>query len=375
MSRQINVVMVSAFPDKPSTPRGGVEAAAEILANSLCNLENINLQVIGISDKSSANVEERNGYKIHWIAKPRFRLPGFIAYWTTQRRLIHQMLKVLDPDVVHFQGIAGWGLGYKKPYVLTIHGILENDILHSNKPFKAFRAWIVRQVESFGRRMAHRVIVINPYVLEQLGGVLLGHKEFIENPVADDYFSIQRNCVKNNILCVSRVIPRKNIDGLIRAFQIVKNSIPDACLQIIGPCDDIDYFNSCQDLIKRLNLEEDVLFLGIQNRKAISDYLSQAGCMVLVSLQETAPIALSEAMAAGLPVVASKICGMPYMIDEGITGWLVDNSDVNQIAKRLIDALNLKSIDPKYAKSRYDSLSVAQRTFAVYQSLYKGSIR
>lgn len=358
--------MVSLFPRQPGSPHGGVEAAAEILANALAKTGKIDLHIVSFSQNIQAHTESRPGYTVHWLPKPHLPLPGFLAYWTTQRQAIHKKLTELQPDVAHFQAAAGWTLGYTKPFVLTIHGIIENDVLHSQLPLKRFRSWLMHQVESYARRLAHRLIVINPYVVNLLGDQLNQTQYFIENPVADEYFDIHRTANNHNVLCISRVIQRKNIDGLIRAFAIVKNNIPEAKLLIAGPCEDATYLQYCIDLVRQLRIESAVDFLGAKDRNSIAALLASAGCLALVSFQETAPIVLAEALAAGIPVVTSNRCGMPFMVDQGQTGWLVNPNDTNAIANHLIEALNTHNIDASYAYQRFNSLSVAEKTIQAY---------
>jgi len=375
MKNPLKIVLVSVFPEELRMPNGGVEAAAEILVDRLVQFPELDIQVIGISSIKKEELVSMAGYKLHWLGQPKIKLPGFLAYWTVQRRLIQKKIKELEPDVVHFQGVAGWGIGYKKPFVLTIHGINENDVLHTALPFKKLRAWLVGFIETIGRRAASKVIIINPYVVDQLSTDFSDTKVFIENPVADEYFGVERETTSPNILCVARVIPRKNIDGLIQAFARVKKTVANARLNIAGPCDDLDYFTQCQDLVGQLGLNESVCFLGGQGRSEIKTLLSHAGCLALVSWQETAPIVISEAMAAGVPVVASKVCGMPYMVDEGITGFLVDAKNEQQIADRLVDALQLGTVESHHAFERFNSQVVAERTLEVYKTVVSVGIK
>ena len=85
---------------------------------------------------------------------------------------------------------------------------------------------------------------------------------------------------------------------------------------------------------------------------------------------------VEEAMAAGVPVVASRICGIPYLVEEGGTGFLVDPDDEDGVASLLgsllVDAQLNKSLGERsrvIAQERFHSREVARRTLAVYQAV------
>jgi glycosyltransferase involved in cell wall biosynthesis len=101
--------------------------------------------------------------------------------------------------------------------------------------------------------------------------------------------------------------------------------------------------------------------------------LSRASVFALVSREENSPLGIEEAMAAGVPVVTSNRCGMPYMVRDGTTGYLVDPEDPDDIAARLVELLG----DPEHgrrmgergravARERFHPDEVALRTRSVY---------
>lgn len=370
----LKIAMVTAYPERPGVIRGGVEGVANNLCHELVNMDNVDLHVIAPSNEKAQQVEVRDGITIHWLTQSN-KIPGFITYWTSYRRSIHQCLEKINPDITHFQGVAGWALGYKKPYVLTIHGIAEKDVLFSSGRLRYLRYKIVSWVERAARKKCNNIILISPYVMDELKGQVKGNYWSIENPVTQDFFDISRNQSKQIILYVGRVKEIKNVTGLIRAFHKVHQNIPDAQLRIGGPLDEGSYGTDCIALVNELQLPDAVKFLGPLNRAALLDELSHALCLALVSHQEVAPMVVEEAMAAGVPIVASRICGLPFMINEGKTGFLVDQNNENEIADRLQRILknnddytvSMSKESRKVAIERFHSRSVATKTMRVYQ--------
>ena len=105
----------------------------------------------------------------------------------------------------------------------------------------------------------------------------------------------------------------------------------------------------------------------------VREELAAASAFALVSLEENSPMGIEEAMGAGVPVVTSNRCGMPYMVSHGRTGYLVDPNDPDQIADRLGDLLADDALRVRMgetartvALARFHPRVVAERTREVY---------
>jgi glycosyltransferase involved in cell wall biosynthesis len=368
------VAIISDFPISENVIEGGVASAAVTLVDALLANTSLEIHVIAPTSRSfnDHGHKVRGNLNIHWMRSPRG--PGFLTYWTTYRNAIHRKLDCIRPDVAHFQGVAGWAIGYSGPRVLTVHGIGERDALFSKAPFKMLRSAIIGAVEKRGRRSVPHVVLINPYVKEIISSHLTGAVTSIPNPVDKAFFSIDRAPRSNIVLCVARVIPQKNIDGLLRAFKVVLSNEPSAQLIIAGPILDASYFEMCRRIIEAYQMENNVSFRGAVARHELLAELSRASVLTLVSHQENAPLVVSEALAAGVPVVASRLCGLPHMVAEEKTGLLVDPSDPVAIANSIVRILRRVgdqfSADEcrRVAFANYNPLSVARKTVSVYEA-------
>lgn len=370
----LKLAIVTAFPESSHIIRGGIESVSYSLAVGLRKLSDTEIHIIAPSSKLGLRREERDGMWINWV--PVSRLPGFLDYWTVFRWRAHRILRDINPDITHFQGLAGWALGYSKPYILTIHGIAERDILHKNGPFLGLRRYVLSQVERCGRKQARHIVIINPYVEHEIGHQLDGTRWRIENPVAEEFFSLPTAETHPRILYVGRISALKNIEGLLRAFALVRATNDSAALRIAGEPEDRGYLQKCVRLVEELGIQHSVSFLGSLSRNALCSELAQARCLALVAKQENAPMVIAEAMAAGVPVVASRICGIPHMVREGETGLLVDPTNIHEIAKRISFMLDAPSAAAKMgqqsrtvALKQFHIRSVAERTLAVYKSI------
>lgn len=366
--------MVTPYPTTPGDVTGGVESAACTLIDSLSKAtDEIQIHVVAPRYRSGSDIEHRSGVTIHWVKT--VALPGVLRYWSFERQALHRCLEKINPAVTHFQGAAGWALGYSKPSVLTIHGIPEIEAVHSSKGFGLFRKLLIRQVEQMGRMRFDDKIIINPYVTMIVGeNNMRGRLWSIENPVSDDFFTVRRKIEKPTVLFVGRVSELKNVLGLMRAFRESTAKIKDAELRIAGDTKDYAYTQTCMDYAHKYGLN--VRFLGNVDRERLTHELSTASCLALVSRQETAPIVIGEAMASGVPVVASNICGIPYMVTEGTTGYLVTPDDIAGIAEKLSLLLTNKKLNTEMgahareiALQRFSAKTVAMKTLTVYSAV------
>ena len=366
----MRLAMVTPYPRTSDEISGGVESVASILISALDKLtSDVEIHVVSPCYQHMSPMERRENVTIHWVRTAQ--LPGVFRYWSYDRKALHRCLELIDPDVTHFQGVAGWTLGYSRPSVLSIHGIPEREAKYQNKRFGFFREKIFEQVEKIGRRRQDDKIVISPYVAEIVGHNLGGRLWNIENPVSDECFGVSRKVEKLSVLYVGRVNERKNVLGLMKAFHGASRRVKGAELRIAGQMERSAYSERCMAYAREHSLN--VHFLGNINRMRLMEELSAAACLVLPSRQETAPIVVGEAMAAGVPVIASNICGIPYMVCEGETGYLVAPDDIAGFTERITLLLNNFELNAQMgtcaqdvALRRFSAITVARRTLAVY---------
>ncbi|MCX7568885.1 GT4 family glycosyltransferase PelF [Tumebacillus sp. DT12] len=116
---------------------------------------------------------------------------------------------------------------------------------------------------------------------------------------------------------ILRVVPIKDVKTLLRAMAVVLRQEPDAKLMLIGPQDeDPEYYEECLALIDSLGIAEAIIWTGPVN---ILEYLPKLDCIVLTSISEGQPLVMLEAMAAGLPIVATDVGACRELI-EGFPG-------------------------------------------------------
>jgi len=137
---------------------------------------------------------------------------------------------------------------------------------------------------------------------------------------------------------VGRFVDKKASYLTLMAFAQVQKQFPEAALLMVG---DGILLATCKQLVKSLQLNH-VQFTGVLTPEIIREQMAASFCLVQHSVQaangdkEGTPVAVLEAGAAGLPVVATRHAGIPDVVIEGETGLLVDEGDVEAMAAAMI---------------------------------------
>jgi len=155
-----------------------------------------------------------------------------------------------------------------------------------------------------------------------------------------DFFNVKPSFTTRNFTAIGRFVDKKAPHLTIRAFSKVARQYPDARLLMGGEGKLLDY---CKELVKELGIEEQVSFLGRLSRPQIMDLFSNSLAFIQHSVtaengdSEGTPVAVMEASAAGLPVIATRHAGIPDVIEYGVGGFLVEEKDVDGMAEYMLE--------------------------------------
>jgi glycosyltransferase involved in cell wall biosynthesis len=369
----LKVAIVTSFPDEPAAPHGGVEAVSVNLVEALAKFDDLDITVV----TTRQNVATAGSYKWGKVQIHRLAWAGGSMLGNAigpGRRQMQQFLQQLKPDVIHAHDTYGILVkGLSLPRVFTIHGFIYGDILVSGSPLAKLRSAIWRYFETAGWADQKHIISISPYVRQRIEAITTGKIYDIDNPVAPVFFDISANEKKGTVFNAAAVTPRKNQLALIDAVANIIQKGLNVELRLAGSLDDENYVQTVRNRIKQKHLENKVSLLGSINAAAVRKELATASVFALVSLEENSPMGIEEAMAAGVPVVTSNRCGMPYMVSDGQSGFLVNPDDPGDIASRLEQILTNEQLRSsmgakgrEIALARFAPDKVAARTREVY---------
>jgi glycosyltransferase involved in cell wall biosynthesis len=169
-------------------------------------------------------------------------------------------------------------------------------------------------------------------------------------------------------LTVTRLHPQKGVHDLVKAAAMVVADDPDVRFVVAG---DGPERVPISEAIRAAGLQRNVVLLG--NRDDIPSLLARARLFVLPSRFEGLPSAIIEAMAAGRSVVASSTAGVPELVDDGVTGWLVPPQAPREMARAILHALSndlraMERAGRQRAERRFSALAMTRGFADVYEA-------
>ena len=170
-------------------------------------------------------------------------------------------------------------------------------------------------------------------------------------------------------ISVARLSPEKDFATLLRSVAIAIREVPDLQLKLVG---DGPERTKLEGLTRELGITSCVEFLG--ERTDVPNMLAQAGFFVSSSLTEGISLTLLEAMAVGLPVVATAVGGNPEIVANGVTGQLVPPADPELLAKAIVTMCRNERQWPILGQAGRDRVAEhfeVRRMVSDYERLYR----
>lgn len=373
----MRVAMFSRFPVDIDRPKGGVEAATVSVARGLGTTPGIELHVVTLEkQRKQESIETTEFAKVHRL--PGTRVPMILDVFNGPgRRKIDRYISNLKPDIVHFQETYGFGGPCSDiPTVFTVHGFDSLNLATEHKYLWRIRAPLWRIAEKKGIQSQHHLVSIAPYVTEQLEKIVNGEIVSIPNAISPEFFSVRNEPVAGRILFAGWINKRKNLMAAIGAVSKLVREGLNVSLHAAGAFVDTAYAEQARHLIVQHGLQDRVKLLGGVSQEQLRAELSEAALFILPSLQENAPMAIAESMAAGVPVVTSNVCGMRTMVEDGKAGFLVEPRNIGQIAEKVGTLLRDESLREQMsgygralALKTYHPDAVVGQTLSLYRRI------
>ena len=348
----MTIVQFGPFPIDTTCIRGGVESSVFGLAKEQaksCKVHVFDVPRLKQLDK----IEVLDAVTVH-----RFSNKGkYNKDAITRLAEIVQQIVELKPDVVHVHGTGEISaeiytklkkVGIK--VLLTVHGILyveKRNLLHKKFSFKALYQYITQtRTECKVLSKADKIIVDTEYVAVQLREMhqkkmikKLPEMHVIPQGINEVYLSLHAQPEPRTILVIGSISERKGHLYTIKAFEKVCERIPDAKLIIAGVLADKKYYDTIVNYVASSPYKANIqLHINLPQEELYSLY-EKGKVFVLHSQEESQGIVFAEAMAVGLPVVATNVGGVPYVVIDKKCGLLSNYSDVDSFAKNIEEML------------------------------------
>lgn len=376
----MKIVIVAPYPGDVNKVRGGVEAVILYLTEGLRKFKDLNLHVVtlagGIKKEKTASSDRFTVHYLPAVSRLSY-LNVYLNIWRLKQKIISLAPDVINAHVAGEYVLAALRSNY--PTIVTLHGIRHREVETYKSAFKRFyRGWQISRIERSSVNNAQHIIAISPYIVEEFCDLIQADVDYIENPVSNDFFCVADRTQPNQILFAGIISPRKQVLQLLQAVAIVRQTIPTVRLRLAGDkYDSFDkhgqYFNELQAFIAREQLAKNVCFIGNLPEEELLKEYEECSLLALPSVQETTPMVIMQAMAAGKAVVATRVGGIPYQVQDGLTGSLVDSEDVSALAEALTKLLLNNTLRAtmgqkgrEIAEQRFKASIVAEKTREVY---------
>lgn len=357
---------------------GGVERAAYEVSRRIAR-QGHDVTVLTFRSPGAAREEEMDG--LHVVRVPALDVSGLagvqlslsLHVWPAVRRLVRER----RIDLLHVHGLffhaslAAAVLGRRTgiPIVTTAH---VGSLASIGGVQGQLSSFYERSVGRFILGSSHQIIAVSEAVAEHVRGLGAadGKLTVVANGVDMARHAGADRCDETRprrIVFVGRLIANKGPQFLLDALPGVVSRFPDAECWFAG---DGPMRRDLERRVREQRLEGKVRFLG--ERDDVPELLSQCDVLVRPSLSEGLPLAVLEAMASGLAVVATRVGGTPELVEDGVTGFLIDPGDRGALGERLCRLLADRELCQamgergRQAAAAYDWDVVSDKTLDVY---------
>jgi alpha-1,3-mannosyltransferase len=246
-------------------------------------------------------------------------------------------------DLIHIHGVdffvdflALTKLLYRRPLVVSTYG----GYFHTRWGYN-FKRMYFRTITAVALSRAHKIICTSQHDYQLFNSIAARRKlTTIGVGIDKAFFSIRKECRAGMLVCIGRVAQNKHIERLIDVLALVRGSVPEAHLIIVGS----DWEGLQPQLEARAQargVSHSVQFVGQVAEATLKEYLAQAHLFVMASDYESFGIALLEAMSTGTVVVVNDIDTFHEFIVPGKNGFLTNFADLPVAAAVIVTALRL----------------------------------
>lgn len=305
---------------------------------------------------------------------PTYVRPGAISQITVFPRALWRILVKMSSGkvrLVHVHSASRGSLWRKSlvcmlartfniPYVLHLHSG-EFDTFYHKECGEPAKAWVRKTLRSAAfvvaltERWRHTLHEIEPRACITV----------VANPTTVPVELPHRRATGHDILFLGRLREKKGVFDLVRAVPSVIDRIPDARFILAGDGE----LDAVRDLAQQLGVSKAVITPGWLDGEAKDRSLSAASLLVLPSYFEGLPICIIEAMASGIPVVASNVGGIPDILEHGVAGLLVEPGDVAGIADAITQILSSDALGNRLRETAFATVKSTMSDEVIAQSL------
>ena len=332
---------------------------------------------------------DEEGMRFHVLRPDYPRVPRALVLYQLDLSRFQEVLRRIGPDLVHGHGtenifsLAAVRSGY--PHVISMQAVM-SELLKTQRRFsRTFVHFaLVCALERRTLKLATHALVEAPFVADIIARVNRRiQTRVVGNIVSASYFQVVRrpDVARPRILFVGSLVREKGVGEAILAFHWLALRWPALELHVVGAGEGA-YVASLRELAAGGPGASRIAFRGFLAPEAIATEHAEATMVVAPTYYDTSPNVVAEAMVAGVPVIASDVGGLPYMLESGDAGLLVPARDpvalAGAIERNLTHPANCLAAATRgqwLARSRYSAETFVTSVMAAYRDALGASAR
>ena len=362
--------------DRPAPAFG---TAPEALLQGFAQLKDVEVHVLSCARQRMTS-PERLAPNIYFHSLIVSKSGWMASCYQGCIRAVRRKLREIQPDIVHGQGterdcaISAVFSGF--PNVLTLHGNMRL-IAQINRAGLFSYFWLAAKLEGLTVPRSDGVVCITHYTEDAVKDSAR-RTWVVPNAVDASFFEVEAQPAAEQvprILCVGHVCLRKNQNAFIRALDALSPAGRFEVLFLGHAQAGRAYDDEFLGLVRERPW---CVYGGVADREQLKKKLRDASVLALPSLEDNCPMVVLEAMAAGVPVIAAKVGGLPDLIEEGKNGLFCDPLDARSMSGTLEKFLKdhsfarlLAARAKEQAAARFRPEVTARRHVEIYREILK----
>ncbi|KGJ96774.1 TIGR03088 family PEP-CTERM/XrtA system glycosyltransferase [Colwellia psychrerythraea] len=349
---------------------GGLE---RVMLNCINQMQGENFEhvIISLTDENNFSQSANNPIKVYCLGKKEGSDLGIhFKLFTLLRKIKPAVLHTYNLPTIEYHPIS-WLAGVKG-HIHAEHGRDIGDPQGLNKKHNFLRKLMARFI--------NRYISVSEdlhYWLINTVGIPGKKALLIQNGINTELFNVPKTLSKKlRFTIVARISPVKDHQNLLNAFSLLREQLPAEKLPHLAIVGEGEQRAKLEQYCNEQGLGT-VSFLGARND--IEQILSDTDVFVLSSIAEGIPMTILEAMSAKTPIVATRVGGIPEVVEDAKEGFLVDKSNATALAQGLLNYINQPELILEHGENarakvlkQFNEKHMVQAYLEQYKALVKG---
>lgn len=290
---------------------------------------------------------------------------------------LRKAIEHLNPDIVHMHSSKAGILGRLVCMSLSIPAVFTAHGWAFTEGVSAMRRALYKIIERFMARFTDKIITVSNYDKELALKLGVGSEALVStihngmpDSVVNKFFDKHEDALR--LIMVARFDAQKDHQTLLKALASIKKL--RWFLELVG---DGPLLEMTKETVRELGLTEHVFFSGACND--VPERLAKADVFILISNWEGLPLTILEAMRSSLPVIATKVGGVPETVEHGKTGFLIERNDQHALAAsvaRLIESDSLRVEMGRQGRRKFEETftfeTMLSKTLRIYSEVLYG---